>query len=236
VILLRFIFIAQLIVMLPVFALLLVTPANLGTVGIYLFLVPAGVVISLIALWRFIRHPAERRLAAATIATPVICLGVPVAVYSLHDGPVAPVVLVVAVLVLLVIAALALLGKTDQFRGTGLFANRRFNVSCLVALCVLLLMLWLPVITVLAGQHLDALPTAMAERDRIIAAAKLYLMAVAIPAACLSLFTLLYAPVGLVRNRGRRLIHLGQLLSALLLLATVAWIAMVVFILMVNPG
>jgi len=191
---------------------------------------------SLIALWRFIHYPAERRLAAATIATPLVCLGMPVAVYSLHGGPVAFAVLVGAVLVLLAIAALALLGKTDQFRGTGLFANRRFNISCLAALAVLLLMLWLPTFATLAAIQADTLPTNMVARDRIIMAAKVYLLAVAIPATGLSLFSLLYAPVGLVRNRGARVLHFGQLVVALLLLATMAWIAMVVLILLVNPG
>ncbi len=66
--------------------------------------------------------------------------------------------------------------------------------------------------------------------------AALYLVAVAIPAVCLSLFMLLYAPVGLFRNRDGRVIHLGQLITALVLLATLASLAMVGSILMVNPG
>lgn len=235
-ILLRVVFIAQLLVMLPVFALLLVTPANLGTVGIYLYLVPVGVATTLFALWRIVRHPAERRLAAATIASPVICLGLPVAVYSVHGGPVAPAVLIVAVLVLMVIAALLLLGRTDQFRGTGWFANKRFNVSFLVALAVLLLMLWFPILVGLATQQSITLPTDMADRDRIITVATLYLKAVAIPATCLSLIALLYAPVGLVRNRGGRMIHLGQLVTALLVLSSLAAIVVAIFIFLVNPG
>ena len=235
-ILLRVIFIAQLVLMLPAFASLLVTPANLGTVAIYFYLVPVGVAATLFALWRFIKHPAERRLAIATLATPLVCLGLPVVVYSLNGGPVAPAVLIVGVLVLLVIAALALLGKTDQFRGSGFFANRRFNVSYLVALGVLLLMLWFPIIIGLAANQSISLPTDIADRDRIITVAALYLVAVAIPAVCLSLFTLLYAPVGLFRSHDGRLLHLGQLLTALLLLATLAAVAFAVSILMVNPG
>lgn len=232
----RVIFLAQLTLMLPVFALLLVTPANLGTAAIYLYLVPVGVAVTLFALWRFTKYPAERRLAAATIATPVACLGAPVLVYSLNSGPVEPALLVMAVLALLVIAALILLGKTDQFRGAGLFANRRFNVSCLVALGTLLLLLWFPIFIGLAANQSFSLPTDIAERDKIITVAALYLIAVAIPAACLSIFTLLYAPVGLVRNHGGRVLHLGQLIAALLLLATLAAVAFVVSILTVNPG
>jgi len=235
-ILLRIIFIAQLILMLPVFAFLLVTPPHLGTVAIYFYLTPVAIIAVLFALWQFIKHPIRRRLAGATIATPVVCLGAPVFMYSLNGGPMPPALLVIAVLVLLVIAALVLLGKTDQWHGTGMFANRRFNVGCLVALGALLLMLWFPIIVGLAANQSISLPTNIADRDRIYMVAGLYLMAVAVPAVCLSLFTMLYAPVGLVRNRGGRVLHLGQLLTALLLLATLTAVAFAVSVLLVNPG
>ena len=235
-ILLRVIFIAQLVIMLPAFATLLVTPVQLGTVAIYLYLTPVGVVLSLLALWQFIKHPARRRLAAATIATPVLCLGVPVVVYWFNGGPVAPAVLVIAVTGLLAIAALVLLGTTDQWRGAGIFASKRFNFSCLIALGVLLLMLWFPMIVGLAANQSISLPTDIADRDRIYNAAALYFIAVAVPALCLSLFTLLYAPVGLVRNRGGRVIHLGQLITALLLLTSLIAVAFAISIFLVNPG
>lgn len=138
-ILLRGIFIAQLVLMLPVFALLLVTPVHLGNVAIYVYLTPIGCVVALYALWQFVKHPARRRLAAATLATPVICLGAPVVVYLLNGGPVPPAVLVLAVLVLIAITIVALLGTTDQWRGTDLFASRYFNNGCLIALAALLL-------------------------------------------------------------------------------------------------
>ena len=97
-------------------------------------------------------------------------------------------------------------------------------------------MLWFPMIVGLAAARPISLPTNMVDRDRIIMVARLYLMAVAIPAACLSLTTMLYAPVGLVRNRGGRIVHLGQLIIAISLLATVVWIVLIVFFLMLNPG
>ena len=235
-ILLRVIFITQLVLMLPAFATLLVTPIHLGTVAIYLYLTPVGVVVSLLALWQFIKHPARRRLAAATLATPVLCLGVPLVVYWLNGGPVAPAVLVIAVIVLLAIAALVLLGTTDQWRGAGTFASKRFNFSCLIALGVLLLMLWFPIIIGLAANEYISLPTDIADRDRIYSVATLYFIAVAVPALCLSLFTLLYAPVGLVHNRGGRVVHLGQLITASLLLTSLIAVAFTVSIFMVNPG
>lgn len=233
---LRVVFVAQLILMLPVFATLLVTPPHLGTVAIYLYLTPVAIVTVVFAVWQFIKHSDRRRLAAAIVATPVVCLGAPIVIYSLNGGPLPPAVLVVTVLILLTIAALVLLGKTDQWRGTGLFANKSFNISCLIGLGAFLLMLWFPIIVGLAANQSISFPTNIADRDRIYSVAALYLIAVGLPAVCLSLFTLLYAPVGLVRNPGGRLLHLGQLISALLLLATLTAVAFAVFIFMVNPG
>lgn len=235
-VILRFVFVTQLVLMLPVFALLLVTPANLGTVGIYLYLTPIGFVLALYALWQLIKHPDRRRLAAATFATPILCLGAPAVMYTLNFGPVAPTVLVVTVALLIAIAIVAMLGTTDQWQQTGMFASKQFNHGCLIALGVMLLMLWFPIIAGLAASESISLPTDIADRDRILKAAGLYFIAVAIPAVCLSLFTLLYAPVGLVRNQGGRAVHLGQLITALLLLATLIVVAFTVFIFMVNPG
>ena len=235
-ILLRIVFIAQLALMLPVFAVLLVTPVYLGTVALYVYLAPIGLTVGFYALWRLVKRPASRKLAAATLATPVLCLGVPVLVYWLNGGPVAPGVLVVAVLALLAVAAVVLLATTDQWRGTGLFASKQFNYSCLVGLGALLVMLWFPVIAALAAGNSIALPAEMADRDRIFSVAALYLIAVAVPAVCLSIFTLLYAPVGLVRNRGGRAVHLGQMITALLLLASLTAVAFAVSIFLVNPG
>ena len=233
---LRVIFIAQLVIMLPVFALLLVTPVYLGTVAIYVYLTPIGLAAALYALWQFIKHPARRRLAGATLATPVLCLGAPVVVYWLNGGPVAPAVLVVAVLALLAIAGVVLLATTDQWHGAGMFASRKFNYGCLVALGALFLMLWFPIVAGLAASDAISLPTEIAELDQVYSVAALYFIALAVPAACLSIFTLLYAPVGLVRNRGGRVVHLGQLVSALLLLISLTAVAFAVSVFMVNPG
>ena len=222
--------------MLPAFASLLTTPVYLGTVAIYIYLVPVGLAAATYALWRLARHPAEKRLAAATLATPLICLGAPIGVHWLVGGPVTPVVLVVAILALLAIAFVVLLATTDQWRGKGMFASKPFNSVCLVALGTLLLLLWFPIIAALAAGNAIELPDAMAERDRVFGMAALYFIAVAIPAVGLSLFALLYAPVGLVRNPGGRLVHVGQLLTALLLLASVTAVAFSVSLFLVNPG
>ena len=158
-ILLRVIFIAQLVLMLPAFAYLLVTPVNLGTVALIFYLVPFGLLAALFALWQLIRHPVRRRLAAATAATPFLCLAAPIGIFWLNGGPVAPAILIIAVIALIVIAALVLLSNTGQWRGSGLFVNRRFNLVIIVALGVLLLLLWFPIIAWLASDRSYALPS-----------------------------------------------------------------------------
>ena len=199
-ILLRAIFIAQLVLLLPAFAYLLLTPANFGTLALLFYLVPVGLLVALISLWQFARHPPRRRLAAATFATPFLCLAAPIGITWFGGGPVAPAVLIIGVIALLLIAALVLLSKTGQWRGNGLFANKQFNLAIIVALGVLFTLLWFPIIAWLASDRSYTLPSNMVDRDRVLTAGALYLVAIAVPGFCLSLFTLLYAPVGLVRN------------------------------------
>ncbi len=79
-----------------------------------------------------------------------------------------------------------------------MFASKQFNYGCWIALGVMLLLLWFPIVAGLASSNSISLPDNIGERDQVIKAAALYFIAVAIPASCLSLFTLLYAPVGLV--------------------------------------
>ena len=235
-ILLRAVFVVQLVLMLPAFAYLLLTPVHLGTLAVSLYLVPTGLAAVLFALWQFARHPARRRLAAATAATPFLCLAAPMGIYSLNDGPVAPAVLIMAVIALLVVAAVVMMSKTEQWRGTGLFANRQFNLAIVVALGVLLLLLWFPIIAWLASDRSYALPSNMLDRDQVLKAGALYLIAIAVPGTCLALFALLYAPIGLVRNPGGRLAHLGQLVLTLMLLISLIGVAVAAFVGMLNPG
>ena len=235
-VILRVVFLAQLVLMLPAFAYLLVTPVHLGTLAAFFYFVPIGVSVVLFALWQFARHPDRRRLAAATAATPILCLAAPMGIYSLNGGPVAPALLILAVIALLVIAAVVMLSKTGQWNGTGLFANRQFNLAIVVALGVLLLLIWFPIITWLASDRSYALPSNIVDRDHILKAGALYLMAITVPGTCLSLFTLLYAPVGLVRNPSGRLAHFGQLLLTLMLLVSLIGVAFAVFVGVINPG
>jgi hypothetical protein len=235
-IVLRIVFIAQLVLMLPAFAFFVATPANLHTAILLLYLLPVGCVLALYALWQFKTHPDRRRLAMATAATPLLCLALPFGIVSLNGGPVAPALLISAITVLLAAALLVLLGRTDQWRNTRVFANRHFNLVYLMALGLLLALLWLPVLAWLGGRESIPMPTDLAGRDPIIRIASLYFIAIAVPSIGLSVFALFYAPVGLVRNPAGRVIHAGQLLAALLLLVSLAALAFAVFIGMLNPG
>jgi len=235
-VLLRVIFIAQLVLLLPAFAYLLLTPASFGALALLFYLVPVGLLAALFALWQFVRHPTRRRLAAATFATPFLCLAAPIGITWFGGGPVAPAVLIIGVIALVVIAALVLLSKTGQWRGTGLFSNRRFNVAIIVALGVLFTLLWFPIIAWLASDRSYSLPSSTIDRDRVLSAGALYLVAIAVPGFCLSLFSLLYAPVGLVRNPGGRFSHFVQLVLALILLASLIAVAAAAFVGMINPG
>jgi hypothetical protein len=52
----------------------------------------------------------------------------------------------------------------------------------------------------------------------------------------LSLFALIYAPVGLLRNANGRFMHLLQVLAALLLMMSLAVCAYVGVVVLANPG
>ncbi|MEZ5459964.1 MAG: hypothetical protein R3E65_11865 [Steroidobacteraceae bacterium] len=56
------------------------------------------------------------------------------------------------------------------------------------------------------------------------------------PATLLACFTLIYAPVGIARNAGIRLIHGGQLSCALLTLASLAAGGFALWVAAINPG
>jgi hypothetical protein len=117
-----------------------------------------------------------------------------------------------------------------------LFANQVLNRNYLLSLLLVLALLWLPAIVWLGWRDAIALPKNIAERDVFIRIIGYYLIGVAAPAACLSLFGMFYAPVGIVRNAGGRLLHVGQLLLSLLLLLTLAVMIIVAWLGAANPG
>lgn len=110
--LLRTVFIVQLVLMVPTCAFLSATPGNLYGALLVFYLVPVGLACAIYAVWQIIRYPARRRLAMATASTPFVCLGLPVGIHWLNDGPVEPGVVVAVAVMLVVIAALVRLGRT----------------------------------------------------------------------------------------------------------------------------
>lgn len=85
-IVLRTVFFAQLLVMLLGFAILLVTSDGFQKLGLMFYLGIIALAVLPYALWQLIRYPARRRWAAATAATPFICLGTPLLFAWLNGG------------------------------------------------------------------------------------------------------------------------------------------------------
>ncbi len=232
----RIVFFVQLLFTLSAFTAFLLTPTDFQTLGILFYSVTIGMAAALFALWQFIRHPARRKWALATLATPVICLTTPFLIVGLVGGPVAPAGLVVAVLALVAIVSLVLLSRKRLWQAGSLFASRRFNIGFVIVLFALLALYWVPIANWASTQDSMTLPNDIKERDRLFRLGLYFFVTVAGPALMLSLFTLLYAPIGLVRGSGGRVIHFGQLLLAVIALASLGAGAFVVGIAMVNPG
>ena len=99
-----------------------------------------------------------------------------------------------------------------------MFASKRFNKRYLLTLVALFSLFWLPVVMWVATG--GAVLSGAEDSGRSIPVAGfLYYALVTLPAFFLSLFALIYAPIGIVRNAGLRLLHVGQFLVAVVLLA-----------------
>lgn len=233
---LQLVFFAQLLVMLSGWVILVATPVDFHTLALMFYLVIIAAVVLIYALWQAVRHPARRRWAIATAATPLLCLTTPFFLTWLNGGPIHPAVLVGLVIMSGVVACFMLLARAEQWRDDGMLANYRFNVWFLAALGALLALYWIPIIGWLHAQDTVSLPRDIRERDQVLRFVGIYYASVAGPALLLSLFTLLYAPIGLARNRRGRIIHAGQLLIALLALASLTVGAVALGVAMINPG
>lgn len=233
---LRIAFFAQLAIMLPAFVSMIAAAASFGSLALFFYVLPPGAVFFLYALWQFFRHPDRRRLALATAATPLFCLGGPILFHNLHNGPLPPAILIPAIAIVIAVSIYTLLGRTQQWRGTGWSANRLLNRNYLLSLLLVLALLWLPAIAWLGWHDAIALPKNNAERDVYIRIIGYYFIGVAAPAACLSVFGMFYAPVGLFRSADGRLLHVGQLLLSLLVLLTLVVMVLVAWLGAANPG
>lgn len=95
---------------------------------------------------------------------------------------------------------------------------------------------WSPIIGWIFNEESWSLPQDNGERERILRIVGIYFVSIAGPALLLSLFALRYGPIGLVRNPGGRIVYGGQLLVALLSLASSTAGAFAVSVAMFNPG
>ena len=119
-IVLRLVFLAQLLVMLSGWTILVATPVDFHTLALMFYLVIIAAVVLVYALWQAIRHPARRRWAVATAATPLLCLTTPFFLVWLNGGPIHPAVLVGLVIVSGVVACFILLARSEQWRDDAL--------------------------------------------------------------------------------------------------------------------
>lgn len=233
--LLRSVFIIQIFLMAPVFVFFLATPAHLGTLLLVGALLPVGAVTVLIAAWHGIRYPERRRLALAMLVTSSVCIGTPFVLETTSTGPVPPAQLVLAAVALLVVASMVLLARSSSWAREGGFAKSPFNLWLLQAMGVAFALLWFPAIGWLASVPIRERLSKL-DIDTVVSATVVYYLPVSAIALCLSLFCLVYAPVGLFRNPVSRSVHVVQIVLALLLLASLAAGSVVVGIFMFNPG
>ncbi len=232
----RLVFFAQLLVMLSAFAIFVVTPIDFHTLALMFYLVSIAAAAMVFALWQFVRHRSRRDWALATVATPILCLTTPFLIARLNGGPLHPAVLIVVLVATVVGALLVLLARSEQWKGEGVFASKRLNVWFLTVLGALLTLTWIPFAYGLFNQGSVSLPRNIGERDWIIRLGGIYFASVAGPALVLSVFAMLFAPIGVVRNPGSRIVHIGQLLLALLTFVSLAIGAFAAWIAMVYPG
>ena len=114
-----------------------------------------------------------------------------------------------------------------------MFRSRRTNKRYLLALAALLVLLWVPAIFWIA----NGAPPQSGPDDSFSVVVLIYYIAVSVPALCLSLYALIHAPVGLIRNAGVRMVHFGQLVTALALLLTLTPIALFAYLMSTGgPG
>ncbi|MCL4792334.1 MAG: hypothetical protein KJ040_09825 [Gammaproteobacteria bacterium] len=234
--LLRMVFFGQLLVMLPVLGLFLATPAGLGTLYLLVMLVPAALATGIYALWQAWRYPPHRLLALATLTTPVVVLATPFVREALALEPVPGPVLAVCATVLAAGGLLALLAGRRRWDTGRIFRAPRFNYWLLATIACALLLIWLPAVGWLAVRGFTGDAGEPIDGNTLRTAALTYFAVVSVPALAVMVFGLLYAPVGLLRNPSARILHAGQLASALLLMVSLGLVALGLGLALINPG
>jgi hypothetical protein len=231
--LLRFVFFGQLLVMLPALGLFLGTPSSLGTLYLVVLLTPVALATGIYALWQAWHYPPRRTLALGTLATAVVVMATPFVRDALGLGTLPGPVLAAGALAAAAAGFVALLAGRRRWDNDRLFRASGFNYSLLIALACALLLIWLPPVAWLASRGTAAEPV---DVDALRTAALMYLPIMATPGLIVMVFSLLYAPVGLMRNPSARLLHLSQLALALLLMASLGIAAFGLALALANPG
>ena len=227
------VFLGQLVLMLPALGLFLATPANLGTLYLLALLVPVGLACSAYALIEARRYPARRGLAAATVGISVAVPGTPFLMGALGLDLVPAPVLALAAVVATSGLTLNFIAKRRRWSAESLFRRGGFNTSLLLLLAATLLSLWLPPAGWLAT---DGFGQGASDGSGVRAAALTYYPVIGGPAALIAFFSLVYAPVGLLRNPSARAAHAGQLICALALLGSLGLMVLGLFLALANPG
>jgi hypothetical protein len=231
---LRAVFLIQLILMTPAFLFFLATPANVYTLLLLSGLIPAAIVTTLTALWHAARHPDRRPLAAAIICMAVVCLGLPFLLQGIGGGPVPVPWLITLGAAAAFIAAVVLMGRAPRW-GRQQSTATRSGCRLLASMASVLGLLWTPALGWLSNSALRE-RLAEVDADTALTLALAYYLPLSIAAAALTFFGLANAVAGLIRSPPDRLLHSGQLLAGLLLLATLCALTFVAMIGMTNPG
>ncbi len=234
--LLRFVFGLQLCLVMAVAIRFLITRPDFSTLGLFIYGSLFCFAIALYAGYQAIRHPPRRRLAAMTIATPLIGFTLPFLIQRLVGGPVAPGTAAIAALIAGGVGLIVVINRSG-FREAGKGFRRPGVNGLLTAVMIgILALLWLPIGYLVSSAGEVSLPLAAHYSDAGLAAASKFFLITSVLAAITGVGALLYAPVGLIRNTGARIVHVAQLVLALALLATVGLIAFVAALAVSNPG
>jgi uncharacterized membrane protein len=229
----RILAVLQALCLVPLLLRFLLLAPDFSAVGLWLVaIVIAGVSIPY-ALWQFLRHPERRPwaglmvvLAVTTIVTPLVMTG--------FDLP--PIPLPIALVIAVVIALLAawLLARPRWWDADHGWGSGRLNIALLV-----LLMIWIVLVAALliAGLVIG-FPPPLADHRNGLALDTVLIHAASIGALglLLGVFALLFSAVGLWRRPKRAFMHWLQLAAALVLIVLVSAEALLISILIVNPG
>lgn len=234
VILLRVLAIVQAICLIPILIRFLLLPADFSALGLWFIAIGISLISTPVALWHFIRHPSRRAWAGGMILLAIFTIGTPMVMERLDLEPVSmPIARLIATGLALIVAAW-LLARPAWWRAERGWATGRFNTALLT-----LLLLWIVFIAALwlAGMA-TGFPPPLASDSRGLELDAILIHGVLFGplGLLLGVFAFLFSIVGLWRNRQRIVMHIAQLIAALILLALLRTEAFLIILLMVNSG